>query len=220
MTPAQVIQSLAEDKIDLTDRPVGLYHEVMSATTAKEIRTQILDAVEAVVVEQGVGKLTLELVARTAGLSKSGLLHHFPSKEVLIDALVARTVECWRESMNRVIAAQPAGRFPTVRGVISCCLGDATEWDEQLRRTSTALLSVMVHCSGKETPLHIFYRELLARMKEEMNDSAVADLVLAVIDGIWLRWVTQLAPLETERVAQVRESLQRLLELLIGNDQS
>ncbi len=121
----------------------------MNATNVLEIRSQILDAVEAVVVEQGVGKLTLELVARHAGLSKSGLLHHFPSKELLIDALVARTVECWRESMNRVISEQEPGPFPTVRGVISCCLGEATEWNDQLRRTSTALLSVMVHCSVK-----------------------------------------------------------------------
>ena len=183
----------------------------MNAANVLEIRSQILDAVEAVVVEYGVGKLTLEVVARHAGLSKSGLLHHFPSKELLIDALVARTVECWRESMNRTIADQAPGMFPTVRGVISCCLGEATEWNDQLRRTSTALLSVMVHGSGKDTPLHVYYRQLLSQMKEEMRDSAMADLVLAVIDGIWLRWVTHLAPIDTDRILLIRELLQKLL---------
>lgn len=183
----------------------------MNATNVLEIRSQILDAVEAVVVEQGVGKLTLELVARHAGLSKSGLLHHFPSKELLIDALVARTVECWRESMNRVISEQEPGPFPTVRGVISCCLGEATEWNDQLRRTSTALLSVMVHCSGKDTPLHVYYRHLLSQMKEELRNSAMADLVLAVIDGVWLRWVTHLAPIDSDRILLIRELLQQLL---------
>lgn len=176
-----------------------------------EVRSQILDAVEAVVVEYGVGKLTLEVVARHAGLSKSGLLHHFPSKELLIDALVARTVECWRESMNRTIAEQAPGMFPTVRGVISCCLGEATEWNDQLRRTSTALLSVMVQGTGKDTPLHVYYRQLLSQMKEEMGDSAMADLVLAVIDGIWLRWVTHLAPIDADRILLIRELLQKLL---------
>jgi AcrR family transcriptional regulator len=183
----------------------------MNAANVVEIRSHILDAVEAVVVEHGVGKLTLEVVARHAGLSKSGLLHHFPSKELLIDALVARTVECWRESMNKTIAAQTPGPFPTVRGVISCCLGEATEWNDQLRRTSTALLSVMVHCSRKDTPLHVYYRQLLSQMKEEMKDSAMADLVLAVIDGIWLRWVTHLAPIDSERILLIRELLQKLL---------
>ena len=183
----------------------------MNAANVVEIRSHILDAVEAVVVEHGVGKLTLEVVARHAGLSKSGLLHHFPSKELLIDALVARTVECWRESMNKTIANQTPGPSPTVRGVISCCLGEATEWNDQLRRTSTALLSVMVHCSGKDTPLHVYYRQLLSQMKEEMKDSAMADLVLAVIDGIWLRWVTHLAPIESDRILLIRELLQKLL---------
>ena len=183
----------------------------MNAANVSEIRSQILDSVEAVVVEHGVRKLTLDAVARHAGLSKSGLLHHFPSKEFLIDALVARTVECWRESMNRTIADQAPGMFPTVRGVISCCLGEATEWNDQLRRTSTALLSVMVHGSGKDTPLHVYYRQLLSQMKEEMKDSAMADLVLAVIDGIWLRWVTHLAPIDADRILLIRELLQELL---------
>jgi len=183
----------------------------MNTINVSEVRSQILDAVEVVVVENGVGKLTLGLVARHVGLSKSGLLHHFPSKELLIDALVERTVDCWRESMKQAISGQSPGPFPTVRGVINCCLADATEWGDQLRRTSSALLSVMVHCSGKETPLHVYYRQLLSQMKEELDGSAMADMILAVIDGVWLRWVTSLAPLEIERIRLIRELLHQLL---------
>ena len=183
----------------------------MSSTNASEVRSEILDAVEAVVVEHGVGKLTLEVVAKHAGLSKSGLLHHFPSKELLIDALVKRTVDCWRESMNRTISEQSPGPYPTVRGVINCCLADATEWNDQMRRTSSALLSVMVHCSAKDTPLHVYYRQLLRQMKDELDGSALADMVLAVIDGVWLRWVTRLSPIEAEQIHHIRDLLHKLL---------
>src|SRR5205809_615370 len=50
---------------------------------------KLLDAAEAVVVRQGIANLTLDAVAAEAGMSKGGLLHHFPTKDRLVEALVA-----------------------------------------------------------------------------------------------------------------------------------
>lgn len=47
-------------------------------------RSSILLAASIVVKNNGVEKLTLEAVAKEAGVSKGGLLHHFPNKEALI----------------------------------------------------------------------------------------------------------------------------------------
>ncbi len=52
-------------------------------------REAILRAAEAVVVEAGLVHLTLEAVAAKAGVSKGGLLYHFPSKEALLQGMVA-----------------------------------------------------------------------------------------------------------------------------------
>ena len=51
-------------------------------------RKAILLAASAVVKNNGVEKLTLEAVAKEAGVSKGGLLHHFPNKEALIMGMV------------------------------------------------------------------------------------------------------------------------------------
>src|SRR5947209_16988408 len=53
----------------------------------------ILEAAERVIVESGVEKATIEAVAREAGVSKGGVLHHFPSKDAIVIALVARLIE-------------------------------------------------------------------------------------------------------------------------------
>ena len=42
---------------------------------------------------KGVAKLTLEAVAKEAGVSKGGLLYHFSNKEALIEGMIVRGVE-------------------------------------------------------------------------------------------------------------------------------
>jgi AcrR family transcriptional regulator len=55
-------------------------------------RDAVLDAAAAVVAELGPTSLTLEAVAAGAGVSKGGLLYHFPSKDALIAGLVERAI--------------------------------------------------------------------------------------------------------------------------------
>ena len=44
-------------------------------------RDTILSAAANLVLRKGASRMTLEAVAREAGVSKGGLLYHFPSKE-------------------------------------------------------------------------------------------------------------------------------------------
>ena len=56
-------------------------------------RQRLLDAAERVVVESGATHLTLDAVAKSAGVSKGGLLYHFPTKEALLEGMLARHFE-------------------------------------------------------------------------------------------------------------------------------
>ncbi|MBY0312974.1 MAG: TetR/AcrR family transcriptional regulator [Phycisphaerales bacterium] len=60
--------------------------------TSQEYLDPILDAAEAVVLRDGIGRLTLDAVAKKMGLSKAGLLHHFPSKSEMVRGMVERHV--------------------------------------------------------------------------------------------------------------------------------
>ncbi len=52
-------------------------------------KQRLYRAAVSVALEQGFGKVTLDAVAREAGLSKGGLLHHFGSKTELIRSMLA-----------------------------------------------------------------------------------------------------------------------------------
>lgn len=64
----------------------------MSETPAEprqgDTRARLLDAAEALARRLGPGNLSLDAVAAEAGVSKGGLLYHFPSKARLMEALV------------------------------------------------------------------------------------------------------------------------------------
>src|SRR5207247_887564 len=70
---------------------------------------KLLDAAEAVVVRQGISNLTLDAVAAEAGMSKGGLLHHFRTKDRLVEALVVRSAENWRACYLEAYGRTPEG---------------------------------------------------------------------------------------------------------------
>jgi TetR/AcrR family transcriptional repressor of nem operon len=55
-------------------------------------RTRILDAAQQLVLEQGFGGTSVDAVIESAGTTKGGFFHHFPSKQKLARALVERYV--------------------------------------------------------------------------------------------------------------------------------
>lgn len=53
-----------------------------------EPKERLFDAAICVALESGFGKVTLDAIARQAGISKGGLLHHFATKKDLIRAML------------------------------------------------------------------------------------------------------------------------------------
>lgn len=73
-------------------------------------RESVLDAAEAVVLADGAAHLTLDAVAERAGLSKGGLLYHFPTKELLLQAMVDRHMHRIDQSLARASSVCRPGR--------------------------------------------------------------------------------------------------------------
>lgn len=62
----------------------------------------ILDAAESIVLDEGGAHLTLDAVAERCGLSKGGLIYHFPTKEALLQGMIER-FEVKLEAMRKEI---------------------------------------------------------------------------------------------------------------------
>jgi AcrR family transcriptional regulator len=191
-------------------RPTGRYSSPMKMTTPK-LQDMLLDATEAVVARQGIANLTLDAVAAEARMSKGGLLHHFPSKDRLVEALVIRTAEGWRSCYTEAYERTPKGPGRMARALLDHCLSDAKCWTEELRRSSSAVFAALAQNPALIEPMRAVYADLHRRIAKDGLPPGVAEAVAAAIDGLWLDWVLGIVPLEQDRVVRVRRALENML---------
>jgi AcrR family transcriptional regulator len=81
-----------------------------SAAEAQRTRESIVDRSVSLASIEGLEGLTIGRVAGEVGLSKAGVLGHFPTKEELQLAAAQRAFEIFREEVWQPAAALPAGR--------------------------------------------------------------------------------------------------------------
>lgn len=90
----------------LPARPSAAQREARLARRRTAARQEIQQAARAVLLRDGVAGLTLEAVAREAGVTKQGLLYHFASKEELVFEIWLE--ECEREAAEIAAAVEAA----------------------------------------------------------------------------------------------------------------
>ncbi|CAK7018764.1 TetR/AcrR family transcriptional regulator [Saezia sanguinis] len=73
----------------------------------ERVRAQLLEASAHMILAQGVAGLTLDAVAQMAGVSKGGLLHHFASKQALLDALYNELLEQMDAQISNAMKKDP-----------------------------------------------------------------------------------------------------------------
>ena len=176
----------------------------MSTSRSQATRDRLLDAAETVLVDHGASALTLEAVAAQAGVSKGGLLYHFPTKDQLAAGLVARAVQRVDTALETASSAGVAGSF--TRAYIGVTLGDGpghTAADP----LSTALLGALALDPALLDPLREAYARWQARLEADGLDPADATLVRLAVDGWWTSLVLELPPLSPALTAQVRARL-------------
>lgn len=71
-------------------------------------RARLLRAATDLLGSQGLAALTLDEVARVAGSSKGGLLHHFPNKQALLIGIVQERIDAFTTLLQTMLADEPA----------------------------------------------------------------------------------------------------------------
>ncbi len=66
-------------------------------------RTDILDAALRVVDAAGSADITYQSVATEAGLTKAGLMYHFPSRDAMMVAIIEHVVSRWQAELQAVL---------------------------------------------------------------------------------------------------------------------
>ncbi|MFI8632349.1 TetR/AcrR family transcriptional regulator [Microbacterium sp. NPDC077663] len=70
-------------------------------------RSSIVEAAIRVAEAQGITAVTIDSVAAEAGLTKGGLLYHFPNRSALLVGVHAHLAESWEREMIAALGKQP-----------------------------------------------------------------------------------------------------------------
>jgi AcrR family transcriptional regulator len=174
-------------------------------------RAAVLAAASRVVRAAGVAGLTLEAAAREAGVSKGGLLYHFPHKEALIAGMIDQLCADFDAAIERALAEDPTpgpGRWLRAYVRLSCDL-EAQPLDE-LYAALAAAVSVNPQLLD---PLRAAFARWQRRAEDDGLDPALATLVRLAADGLWFTDLMGFAPPAAALRAQVAA---RLLALADG----
>lgn len=164
------------------------------------LRELLLDAAQAVILEQGIGALTLDKVAAKASVSKGGLLHHFPSKDALVGAIVRRVVDAWRSDVRQAIGEQGAGPLRVPRAMLNGCISKPEEWTETLRNASICVIAAMSEHPKHVEPCREVYAELEETMRADGTPEGLAQLIVCAMDGLWMSFVFGTRAFSRERL--------------------
>jgi AcrR family transcriptional regulator len=182
-----------------------------------ERRQQIVDAAVEVFSSAGYRKGSLRDVADKVGLSQAGLLHHFPSKEHLLEAVLS-----WRDD---VTARQMGEPFPEgldfLRALVQTAAYNATTPElVELHVIVSAEGTSADHPArgyfvGRYTYVIGLTRQAFERAAEEgqlrpgIDCASAARTLIALMDGLQVQWL--LAPEGVDMADDLRRYLQPLL---------
>ncbi|MCC6313655.1 MAG: TetR family transcriptional regulator [Thermomicrobiales bacterium] len=170
------------------------------------MKPAILDAALALVERSGMTALTIEEVAREAGVTKGGVLYHFPTKDRLIAAMADHVVARWERALLDLLGkpfaqASAADRVAAYVALATC-------------EASRAPLALFVE-SVEHDDLMTSWRALQTRwLGETESDAAALDRIVAQLaaDGLWLARATDCAPFEPEVEARIISRIRQLAE--------
>ncbi len=179
-----------------------------AATATKD---RIIDAAEEVVLRDGVARLTLEAAAAEAGLSKGGVLYHYPTRDALVAGMVNKIIEEFDHDIDRLLEGDDgAGRF--TRAYIRATMAPSSPRPDREDRLGAALIAAAAAEPALLVPLQRAADRWQRRLEHDGLDPTVATVLRLACDGLWMCDLFGLAPPS----AALRDRLGIELERMAG----
>jgi len=149
---------------------------------AKRLGTKrkILEAAAEIAREAGPGNLALDAVAAKAGVSKGGLLYHFPSKNKLLEAVV----EVFLRSFEEMLFERQRAKQNRPDSLLEAYLDLFVEDHDRKRPPPSGLLAALAENPDFFAPVRCSERQFLDRVRDNASDPAMALIVFLAIQGM------------------------------------
>ncbi|WP_309225846.1 TetR/AcrR family transcriptional regulator [Priestia megaterium] len=176
----------------------------MNLSTKAELkRDLILKAAIEFILENDFNNLTLEAVAKQAGISKGGLLYHFPNKEALLAGL---TQHIFEEFIT--LFKEKAHQDPIEKGKWSRALVELSKWDlEHNSKLNIGVLSQSLLDQDTSKAIDTTYQYVQDKIEEDVINPVTATIIRLAIDGLYYSELLNVAPIEKELREKVLNEL-------------
>ncbi|KAB2977070.1 TetR/AcrR family transcriptional regulator [Streptomyces sp. SS1-1] len=188
------------------------YGDAMNARVrGEERRAEIVRAALEVIAERGYRGASLAAVAERVGLTQQGLMHHFPTKDALLVAVLqerdrwdAVPDSRWRVDLLAALVEYNAMR-PGIVQTFSALLGESVTDGHPAR----------AYFSERYTRVRASMAEMLRaeygdRLPNGLTPERTAPLLVAVMDGLQYQWL--LDPASVDMPGAFRDFLRLLGE--------
>jgi AcrR family transcriptional regulator len=184
-------------------------------------KDKICEAAMKVVIGDGLLAMTLDNVARQAGISKGGVMYHFPGKEELVRGVLDYFSQQCETMLMRRVADDPEPRLRWARCMLDCVFPESPDSDarsdageissEVLSRFFMAMLAGAVTSPASMLPLRDLATRMRKRFMSDPNDGMEQILVWLAIDGLFLWQFMGLIESNDPMIAQVGETLRAMI---------
>ncbi len=172
----------------------------------QDTQQTILSAGVQVIKDHGAGAFTLDAVAHQAGVSKGGLLYHFPNKDALISGMLEHYLNSFDAAVEQLATDDPSPHAWIKAFVVVTFNESASEV-----AIVASQLAAIINNPDLLAPMRVRYAVWLARAIDDGLPPDLAQLIITASDGYWYGQMFGINPLQDT----VREALlNRLLGMI------
>lgn len=146
------------------------------------VRRALLDEAAKLAIREGLGSVTVQAVASAAGVTKGGFIHHFPSKQALIDTLFEELLDAIDADLDKYMADDPEPYGSFTRAYLETVFD--VGWEGTFSPWAT--LSISMLTDARLRALWTSWFEGRLKRHRKTDDDMQLHIVRLAADGIWL----------------------------------
>ncbi|MEW9698181.1 TetR/AcrR family transcriptional regulator [Paenibacillus sp. SI8] len=177
-------------------------------------RKELIAAASFIVEHDGMEKFTLEAVAKKAGVSKGGLLHHFKNKESLIKSMVDEYSDSFLNDVRKRVSETPESIGKWHRAYLDSTVRDT----ETVNRLVTAYVASLYTDPIFLDKLRNDYQELHNEMEKDGLDAVDSTIIRLAIEGLWYSEIYNVGKLEEKIKRNVVARITKMIDSSISNN--
>lgn len=151
--------------------------------------------------------LTLDGVASQAGISKGGLLYHFPTKDALVHGLAEHIFNEFVEKFEEHASQDKIERGKWSRALINAYIWDLQHNQGELNIGIIATASLSAEGSNV---LSATYQKAINKLDDDGIDQTTANIIRLTLDGMYYSNLFNIAPIDESMRIKVCQELLHL----------